>query len=420
MHRQSLRPDGFEYPVLEYLSTLSYRTSELGPYLHEIVCTVSHLLQSDRSIVTFCKQGKGQILASSLGLGEDDGEFKIHGSLVEEVSQLGRSLIIEDFRQTSKVRQVPCGYLGYMGIPLKTVQGEVSGTICSFFRQPRHFFEADIWAVEMLAERAATAIDNYTLYQQQQKFNELLEEKVAHRTEELRITQARLVEQERLAAIGEFTAMIVHEIRNPLATLLLGLQYAQKHLLDPFSQERFSLCLSETARLQQFLSEILIYSKPQLLSISEINLKIFLEEFLEQMRELPEVNNRVLQLEPIKQEAIVQGDCNKLKQVFINLIRNACEAIEAGEVVTCRVLLKDPSYVSIEIHNGGEPISAEILPKLTEPFCSTKASGTGLGLAIVKRIVMAHKGDLCIQSDFQMGTKITVQLPLWDTVKQIP
>jgi signal transduction histidine kinase len=275
------------------------------------------------------------------------------------------------------------------------------------------FKVTEIRTVELFAERAATAIDNYRLYQQQQKFNELLEQEVATRTDELRVSQARLVERERLAAIGEFAAMIVHEVRNPLTTMVMGLQYAQKQLSDVSARARLTLALDEAERLQQLLNELLLYAKPQVLQLSKVKLGEFLDALIAQMRELPEAVDRSIDLRQSLLEAEILGDLHKLKQVFINLFRNACEAIAPGDTVTCELSNgTNPTQVCICIHNGGEPIPPAILPRLTEPFCSTKASGTGLGLAIVQRIVTAHGGELSIQSDALTGTTVSVQLPV--------
>ena len=415
MDLQDFHPYNHDHHVLEYLAALSYRSGDLGRYLHEIACGVSHLLQSDWSIVTICHGETGEVVASSLGLGEGDNGFLVHGTLVSEISATGRSLIIEDVRLELRAGKLPEEYLCYMGVPLRTVQGEVSGTICSFFREPRQFTETEIRTVELFADRAATAIDNYRLYQQQQKFNELLEQEVASRTEELRVSQARLVERERLAAIGEFAAMIVHEVRNPLTTMVMGLQYAKKHLPEALASDRLALSLDEADRLQQLLNEILLYAKPQVLQLATINLGEFLCTLIEQMHDLPEALDRSIALRPTLLDAEILGDLNKLKQVFINLIRNACEAIAPGDTVTCELTNgTDPKQICIRIHNGGDPIPPEILPRLTEPFCSTKPSGTGLGLAIVKRIVTAHGGDLFIQSNAITGTTVRVQLPIAD------
>jgi len=223
------------------------------------------------------------------------------------------------------------------------------------------------------------------------------------------------VERERLAAIGEFAAMIVHEVRNPLTTMVMGLQYAQKQLPSASAHDRLILSLDEAERLQQLLNELLLYAKPQVLQLAKVNLGEFLQALVAQMRALPEAIDRSIDLRQIALEVEILGDVNKLKQVFMNLFRNACEAIAPGDTVTCELINgTNPAQVCICIHNGGDPIPPEMLPRLTEPFCSTKASGTGLGLAIVKRIVTAHGGELSIQSDALTGTTVSVQLPVAD------
>lgn len=402
-----------EYRVLESLAALSYRAGELGGYLTEIARGVSRLIQSDWSIVTICEDGTGQVVASSIDLERDDRGFSMHGTLAGEIIQTGRSLIIEDVRNDLKRHNhLPGEYLCYMGVPLRTAHNEVIGTICSFMQQPRQFTEDEVRAVELFAERAATAIDNYRLYRQQQQFNEILEQEVSARTEELRVAQAQLIEQERLAAIGQFAAMIVHEVRNPLTTIEMGLKYAQTALPSASAQERLALSLSESHRLKHLLNEILFYAKPQVNHLSKLNLNHFLTELIAQIQEIPEAVERQIEFVNESLEVEVLGDVDKLKQVFINLFRNALEAIAIGETVTCKIMPgTHPNQVCIQIQNGGTPIPLEVLSCLTEPFCSAKPSGTGLGLAIVKRIVAAHSGELSIASTAE-GTTVRVELAI--------
>jgi signal transduction histidine kinase len=107
------------------------------------------------------------------------------------------------------------------------------------------------------------------------------------------------------------------------------------------------------------------------------------------------------------------ADIDKLKQVFLNLFRNACEAIEPNENVTFRILPQpDSDRICIQIHNGGNPIPPASLHLLTTPFYSTKPAGTGLGLAISQRIIITHGGELAIVSA-DSGTTVNVLLPIF-------
>jgi signal transduction histidine kinase len=400
-------------PILEVLSSLSYRRGEveIDHYLHEIASSVSHLLELDWSVVTLCANGTERVMASSLDLGPGEEVYSLHGSLTETVVTTGRTLTVADAAIHPGYGCPPEGYASYLGVPLRTYSGDVIGTICSFCHQPRDYTIEEVRTVELFAERAATAIDNYQLYQQQRQFNEFLEMEVAKRTEELKAAQAQLIERERLAAIGEFAAMIVHEIRNPLTTISMGLSYFLKICTTEGDRERLQLILDESSRLQALLREILLYAKPQVLHLEEFELNAWLKHLCISLAAMPEASDRELEYLSPPFSWLIVADKDKLKQVLINLTRNAFEAIPQGEKVTCSSQCRG-NQIYLHVHNGGEPIPAEVIPKLTQPFYSTKNEGTGLGLAIVKRIIEAHGGLLSIQSQSNTGTIITITLPL--------
>lgn len=403
-----------ERQTLEILSSLSYRTGELSSYLYAIACGVSQLIGVDWSVVTLCQEGFERVLASSIDMGEAANQtYSLHGILTGTVVQTGQSLIVPDARTCKDYGDPPEGYRAYLGVPLRPAHGEVIGTICSFHKRTRKFAPEEILIVELFAERAATAIDNYHLYQQQCQFNERLEVEVAKRTEELRLAQAKLVEQERLAAIGEFAATIVHEIRNPLTTVRMGLNFFQRLDLSEPAQVRLDLALEEADRLERLLREILLYAKPQVLQLIEIDMNKFMQKLLEPLGNMPEALGHKLEFIPAIPDSKILGDEDKLKQVFINIVRNAYEAIAEGETVRLQIEnFSETNQLCIQTQNGGNPISSDILSKMTMPFYTTKPSGTGLGLAITKRIVEAHGGELSIQSSATEGTTVSVILPL--------
>ena len=399
--------------ILESIASFSYRSHDLSSYLNEAVLGVSQLLQSDWALVTLHQGVKGQIVASSLDLSSIETEFSVHESISQVVVQSGKPFLIEDVKQCPQEEIRLAGYACYLGVPLRTSQGEVIGTICSFSGQPQQYSAAMIATVELCADRVTTAIDNYGLYHQQQQFNSLLEAEVAKRTLELQAAQAELIEHERLAAIGEFVAMIVHEIRNPLTTVQLGLNYFKKLILPAPAQERLALAVSEADRLANLLQEILVYSKPQKLKLVEIEINNLLVELLPSIKLMPAVEGRIIDFVPLDFSVLLWGDPDKLKQVLINLTRNACEAVESGGIIRWLIThsaLK-PQHICISVQNQGDRIPAEVIPQLTKPFYSTKAEGTGLGLAIVKRIVEAHDGELTIESSEEKGTIFSILMP---------
>jgi signal transduction histidine kinase len=164
--------------------------------------------------------------------------------------------------------------------------------------------------------------------------------------------------------------------------------------------------------LQRLLNEILQYTRCQTLQAEPLELNTLIQEMLPSIRAMPAAQARRIEFTPV-QPVYILGDRDKLKQIFINLISNACEAIAAGEVVSWNInTCPHQRTVCISIYNQGEPISADSLARLTKPFFTTKSNGNGLGLAIVKQIVEAHKGELVIDSSAAIGgTQVTIILP---------
>jgi len=126
--------------------------------------------------------------------------------------------------------------------------------------------------------------------------------------------------------------------------------------------------------------------------VEKVDLRAFVEKMVVSLREMPEAEEKFIEFKKNSNSGEILADQDKLKQVLINLVRNACEAITPGEVVNCNIELDSLSdSLCLKIHNGDPPIPSELLLKLTQPFCSTKSGGTGLGLAIVKRIIFPIK-----------------------------
>lgn len=225
-------------------------------------------------------------------------------------------------------------------------------------------------------------------------------------TERKQMAQA----QARLAEIGELAAMIVHEVRNPLTTVLMGLHAFAKMDLPERAKMRLTFALEESERLQRLLNEILMYAREQTLELTPLDLSAFITTLCEEFCHQPVALERNLQITGFDQVCPIMGDRDRLKQVFINLLSNACEAIPVGECVQCS-LIQDNQFVVIQVQNGGDPIPPDILPKLTTPFFTTKSSGNGLGLAITRRIIEAHHGTFQITSAAATGTVVTVRLP---------
>lgn len=171
-----------EKRIVEVLSVLHYRSGNLNPYLTQIAQAVSELVRLDWSIVTLCRGDEEKILGSSMDLAEEADEiYSLHLTLTDYVVSSGELLMVEDTAIETRYGLAPDDYRAYLGIPLKLSTGEVIGTICCFHLTPRQFSEDEIMFVTILAERAASAIENYQLYQKLEAMNCALRAHLQHR-----------------------------------------------------------------------------------------------------------------------------------------------------------------------------------------------------------------------------------------------
>ena len=222
----------------------------------------------------------------------------------------------------------------------------------------------------------------------------------------------KLAEHARLAAIGEFASGIAHEIRSPLATVSIALDYFKNKDLPGTANKRAELAGLEADRMARLLDDMLLYAKPISLKMQKLDLSAALSQLLETNSDMAIEKNQRFSYSPLVEQATTFADPDRLVQIFLNLARNACEAApEGSEISWTLAKVKGSDTLSVTIQNGGDPIPEENQRRLFEPFYTTKSSGTGLGLSIVKRLVHAHGGDVKIKSDAATGTRTLITLP---------
>jgi two-component system sensor kinase FixL len=224
--------------------------------------------------------------------------------------------------------------------------------------------------------------------------------------------QERLLERERLAMVGTTAAKLVHEIGNPLNSMSVAIQLLQRRLgkyeFDDSVQASFRSLSAQIARLANLLQEFRALSRRQELVLRPTDLRSIVEEVLE--AEGPMYRERRVAVEQhfAADLPILQGDQDKLKQVVLNLCKNAIEAMPGGGTLTVRVC-PNGEHVALEIADTGVGIPYGV--NILEPFVTTKAEGTGLGLPIVRQIVNAHGGTLNYSSKPGQGTTFEIMFP---------
>ncbi len=220
----------------------------------------------------------------------------------------------------------------------------------------------------------------------------------------------KLAEHARLAAIGQFVTGIAHEIRTPLATVGMALDYFGEHLQTSGEKKRLELAQHEMERIKRLLEEVLLYARPLKLKLEKVALRPLLRDARDSLLPEAEEKSVKIQLEQ-KEEIELTADPDRLLQILLNLLKNAIQAAPGGSTVTLAVDLDNQKTPRIQVCNPGEPIPPEQLKRVFEPFYTTRAEGTGLGLAIVRRLAQAHGGGIEVVSNDQQGTCFTLRLP---------
>ena len=242
------------------------------------------------------------------------------------------------------------------------------------------------------------------------EYSQKLEELVQKRTEQLKKTQAELVKSERFAAIGELAGMVGHDLRNPL-TGIKNSAYFMKKKGDAISQtqakemlETIDKCVDYSNKI---VNDLLDYSREVHLESQEESLKKLLSDSLNLLN-IPE---KIKIQNNLNDEPTVKVDADKIKRVFINLIKNALDVMPNGGKITIHSKQVNGD-LEVSFADTGPGINDEVLPKLFSPLFTTKAQGMGFGLAICKRIIEAHGGKIAVRTVKDKGTIFTLTFPI--------
>jgi two-component system sensor histidine kinase PilS (NtrC family) len=239
---------------------------------------------------------------------------------------------------------------------------------------------------------------------------------------DVKALEERIRRGETLAAIGELSAGIAHEIRNCLNPIAGSVEVLQRELHVTGENARLlDLIVRESERLDNFIRELLDYARERPLKTERIDLVDLTREIADVAQRHPSGGaHKTVSVEAPPNSVWVQVDFEQTKQVLLNLIINGLEAIEGEGSVTVRVVADEtagprgrarPDYAMVEVKDTGSGIRAEDLRQVFEPFFSTKLGGTGLGLAIANRIVERHGGTVEIESRVGVGTMLRLRLP---------
>lgn len=228
---------------------------------------------------------------------------------------------------------------------------------------------------------------------------------------QLKKTEELLQKSEKLAVVGELAAGLAHEIRNPLTTLKGFTQLLASQ--DDRSKDNFiDLMLSELDRIELITNEFMAVAKPQVVNFREQDLINLLNQVIAFSKPQALLYGIEINVNYKVNQAFLYCEGNQIKQVFINLIKNAMEAMPNGGELFLQVRKVEAEQIEISVKDTGVGISKEILPRLGEPFYTLKEKGTGLGLMVSFRIIESHHGTILFESEENKGTQVKITLPL--------
>ena len=234
--------------------------------------------------------------------------------------------------------------------------------------------------------------------------------KVKERTKELLEAQNKLLKAQRLAAIGELAGMVGHDLRNPLTGISGAAYYLKKRLndkLDNKERDMFETMEKAIGYSNKIINDLLEYSREIRLDLSETDPKSLLKDALSMV----EVPVKVQVLDQTEAEPWVKVDKEKMRRVFVNIVKNAFDAMPEGGTLMVESE-KDGENVAFTFSDTGTGMSEEVLNRLWSPLFTTKAKGMGFGLPICKRIVEAHGGKISVEATAGKGSTFKVILPV--------
>lgn len=223
-------------------------------------------------------------------------------------------------------------------------------------------------------------------------------------------TERRLVQSERFAAVGKAVAHVVHELKTPLMIIGGLSQQLLRSINETATQKKLEIICEEVARLERLLLDLGDFTKEQRLVFRPFNINDLIRDIIAMMTGLPTSSKYNFITELYKGDMVLECDPDKLKQVLINLVVNAMEAMEEGGDIYIYTNRK-PEHAVIKIRDSGMGIREEDLSHIFEPFYTTRKKGTGLGLSICYKIIQAHSGDITAESRYGEGTEFTISLP---------
>ena len=363
------------------------------------------------------------LLECKMAVGVDEVEIRgvtlpldPHSSIVGRSIFEKRPIVIPDAKKDSRVNPLlkeKFNLHSLVAIPL-LMKEKALGVIAADHVEPgKDISKETLESVMVFAQQAALAIHNAFMVQELKSFSQQMEEKIRKTTADLRRTEAQLIRAEKLAALGQLAAGIAHEIRNPLTSINILIHSLKEGTPDPSSRdEDLRVIFEEIERINEIVDQFLRFAKPAPPLLGKAEILPVIEETLQLLR--PQIEKQGISVrKSFRSLPPLTIDREQMKQVILNLLMNAIQAMPGGGQLRLDGMVSDhDQWIQLTIQDSGIGISREDMNRLFDPFFSTKEAGMGLGLSIAHRIIDLHHGRIEVESRPGNGTLFTIWLPI--------
>jgi len=392
------------YEVFCDLTTLVHSTTDVGEVLDLVAWKLTEILGAKGTVIRVLSLEGDQLeLGAAYGLSQ---KYLCKGpvcssEVIAKVYERNQAHIIRDIWH-DPLLQYPQeaweeGISMVLDLPI-TLRKNLVGLIRAFFTSEREFSQSDLDFLTTVSRQCACAIERaHAFAEQKSRYDQLI------------------IQNEKLSALGTMAAGIAHEINNPLFAILLYSSTLRKKISDeegPF-KEGLDIIINETIRCKGIIQDLLSFSREREPEKVPTNLNPIIEKVLDLLQNTLDAKG-ISVIKDLRPDILpCPMDPNQIQQVILNLLLNAMDAVRENGTITIRSYVDNLNKCIVgEIADSGCGISEEVLPKIFDPFYSTKSKGTGLGLAVSYGIIQNHGGELKVFSKMGEGARFVVEIPL--------
>lgn len=308
----------------------------------------------------------------------------------------------------------------YAASVLKSDKDGILGTIIPQFKRINKLLNKSNSPVILCELNLDTADNSEIMLEVSARFidynGQKLIQAIARDVNEQSVLTDKLVQADKLVLLGQLSAGIAHEIRNPLAAVNLNLQVLLRILEESTAEyTHVDKALQGVDRISRIVEVTLNFSKPTVPEVIEIDLNEIIPTAIELVSTAIKRKEIEIKLEFAENLPKIAADARQIQQVYINILKNAADAIETKGKITIKTFMEDSEkgkYVTTAVTDTGIGIHSEDLNKIFNPFFTRKPDGTGLGLPITQRIIHQHNGVIEVDSSFGHGTTLYIKIPI--------